>query len=86
MGLEIETKPKEKRRKLTWVHGKLHSVVVETSDSSDDEDDDVYATPPLEVSESSEDEGELLAPHEEKSKSEAKDDFEDKDGEAIARW
>ena len=54
MGLEIETKqPKEKRRKLTWVHGKLHSVVVETSDSSDD--DDNYATPPLKVSESESD-------------------------------
>ena len=53
-------KPKEKRRKLAWAHayaydveGKLHDVVVETSDSSDD--DDVYATPPLKVSESESD-------------------------------
>ena len=52
-------KPKEKRRKLAWAHayaydveGKLHGVVVETSDSSDD---DNYATPPLKVSESESD-------------------------------
>ena len=55
-------KPKERRRKLAWAHayaydveGKLHGVVVETSDSSDDDDDDVYATPPLKVSESESD-------------------------------